>query len=239
MVPIAPPPPPLLSGSAEGERVTKESSNNWSYEKDLRRANDRIWSFLGPSYDLSVIKTNFRLQNGPQCGLVVLELCCNLVGKNLNVTVEELLSESQRLGFTRYGELFSCYSAYSLATNYLNRDRVELVTELTPNKQEQMLNGLFDKRCVILFPYDKGPDHGPVIRKGHSAHWCLLIGAAKSQRDLLVLVRQGKSKWMGVYKWNDMLESNRNLVESSPTLTRDFITKPFCLANTAIVIYTV
>lgn len=237
-MPIAPPPPPSAPRSFEEKKLKKEWMDNWSYEEDLRRVNDKISSYLGPIYDLSVIETEFLLQTGPQCGLVVLVLCCNLINRRLNLTVKELLSQSRNMGYTTHGELFSSFNVYNIASNYINKDRLELISDLTVERQEQMLNGLFDRRCVILFPYDKGPDHGPAMRKGHSAHWCLLIGAAKTEKDILILLRQGKSKWMGAYKWSDMLNSNRNLVESSPTLTRDFITRPYFLANTAIIIYT-
>lgn len=82
-------------------------------------------------------------------------------------------------------------------------------------------NGCLNSICR----YDADVNHSPTLRKGHTAHWCLVCGIIliknvekplSTADNVYVLCRHGKSKFLTAWKLSDLATSNQNLWEFSP-----------------------
>uniref|UniRef100_A0A0M3K070 Actin maturation protease n=1 Tax=Anisakis simplex TaxID=6269 RepID=A0A0M3K070_ANISI len=103
------------------------------------------------------------LQNGPQCGLVTLQMAATSL-RLPAVDVEHILKIAQQKGFTSRGEIdhFSGIGCYDMASlRGVIRDLLEA---------EELLRA----DSAVLIPYDCDKNNEPVILHGDCAHWCIV-----------------------------------------------------------------
>ncbi|KAJ8670222.1 hypothetical protein QAD02_001481 [Eretmocerus hayati] len=214
VAPAPPPPLPLLlqrsaaTEKAEDVEERKFSSSTPQEEIDRLILHNRLCeSKILFHHDLQPI-----LQDGPQCGLVALSMASQC--KDGSVSVEQLFQTARDCGFTRHGELFSVDFMETLSKKHLQRYHSEIVENLKhdPNSLFQLLScGI-----LVLIPYDSDFNHAPCLKRGHKAHWAVLVGLISSRQGPYVLARHGKSKHVGCWPMRDLLESNANLEEENP-----------------------
>ncbi|VDM49039.1 unnamed protein product [Toxocara canis] len=164
------------------------------------------------------------LQNGPQCGLVALQMAASSLGLPM-IGIEQIHRLAKEKGFTNRGEMFS--------VEWLN----ELALAIWPTLQgtirdmptAEELSELLKNECAVLVPYDCDKNNEPVIRNGNTAHWCIVVGYLccdlneselvwSKQKptcfdNMYVFCLHGKSRHFALWKYADLFESNANLNE--------------------------
>ncbi|CAJ0582760.1 unnamed protein product, partial [Mesorhabditis spiculigera] len=173
-------------------------------------------------------------QTGPQCGIVALAMGYNaMTGMNDDRDHSpRILKNAIDMGFTKQGEMFEAYNMARLAR--ASFDRIHAMCVPAPRQHELIMH--INHGGVVLFPYDADRDHRPAQRNGASAHWCLIngyfCGRYRSTENskacdwvgegkLHVSVWQGKSGHQARFSYADLIESNRQLVGSAPSLKND------------------
>ncbi|XP_014229733.1 UPF0692 protein CG33108 isoform X1 [Trichogramma pretiosum] len=152
------------------------------------------------------------LQKGPTCGLVALYMGTQ---KNKNrMKPIELLNVAKLKGFTNHGEMYSVDYMYDLILSTQNAVKIRLLDDIK-SRSNQILDEL-KGGSLILIAYDADHNHQPCKKKGHKAHWALLIGMIATKCKNYVLARHGKSRRVACWLWEDLLDSNMNLEEASP-----------------------
>ena len=113
------------------------------------------------------------LQEGPQCGLVVLAMAACSMGSSTTVT--EVVAMARARGVTKRGEMFSVHYMAGLARELIPGCSVSVqpVSRLldTGWLVARLLAG-----CLLLVPYDCSANHSPGLLGGLAAHWCLVTG---------------------------------------------------------------
>ncbi|XP_075983269.1 actin maturation protease [Anticarsia gemmatalis] len=233
MCTIPPPPPPMLpeiSSPIKTVNVTEGISP--SIDPSICK-----WATEHPELWESCVKNNICvdkppykykykwfesiLQIGPTCGLVALSMLVN--GE---ATPDELLSIAKLQGFTSNGEMFSCKQMAKLAEKAHSLAEIDNVRCLlkqgglfSTDTVERLLNG-----AILLVPYDADCNHSPCLRNGHTAHWALVCGIIIVEntgieldpKNIYVLCKHGKSKYLALWNLSDLAKSNNNLWEFSP-----------------------
>ena len=212
-------------------------------------------------------------QKGPQCGLVALAMAGELIG--VPWTVEKIFEKAKAAGLTNHGEIFSSAWMEKLAATLLPEKQIRLLDFPSPAELLQLLSS--SPVSSILVPYDSDRDHGPCLRRGHSAHWAIIVGfvvvvrqppegSTKDvtfpcqhwlecsspdlpkmgdilQESLLLLAYHGKSRHLGLWRYEDLRNSCGNLAEVGPKRASDGLSyqipsEPLssCLANQVIFI---
>ena len=137
-------------------------------------------------------------------------------------TLDEFLLIARELDLTLSGELFSLESLFKLAALYFPNvecavfDLDKIITELNSNH-------------LIIMAYDADKNHEPCLRKGHSAHWCVIHGYAykndknyedhpTSREDYFLIASHGKSQYSSLWSFKSLSESHFNLRECKPSL---------------------
>ena len=122
---------------------------------------------------LAVYLLLHHLQEGPQCGLVVLAMAACSMGSNTTVT--EVAAMARARGVTKRGEMFSVHYMAGLARELIPgcSASVQPVSRLldTGWLVTRLLAG-----CLLLVPYDCSANHSPGLLGGLAAHWCLVTG---------------------------------------------------------------
>lgn len=155
------------------------------------------------------------LQEGPTCGLVAVGMVASKVPRNW--TVQELLEDAQSLGFSKSGEMFSVNNMASFVNHVLgNYFTVELFSNGLSAQRDKIFDDLINAKALYLVPYDADKNHSPGCHRGHKAHWAVVCGAVICRGNFYVLARQGKSRRIGVWPFDDLARSNSNLIEISP-----------------------
>lgn len=155
------------------------------------------------------------LQEGPQCGLIALALCCKQPSKDL---VKFIHQTAQNKRYTLVGELFSadwmCHLAKELTGEYIEAKSIEIYSGSL--NSEEIINFLFNGG-IMLVPYDCDYNFGPCNNNGHQAHWATISGIVETTEGVYyVIAKQGKSKMVGIWLLSDLAQSNSQLVEVSP-----------------------
>ncbi|KAG6442505.1 hypothetical protein O3G_MSEX002401 [Manduca sexta] len=245
-IPPAPPPPPPpqitsdINANIETQRpndaptITFDpDSCVWASEHlELREAciKNSICIYKAPfKFKYKYIES--IIQVGPTCGLVAMSMLAN--GQ---VPPSEMLNISKQEGYTCNGEMFSCKNMVKLAEkvfNLVNVGDVSYTLEygglFSSRIIEKLLNG-----AILLVPYDADCNHSPCLRNGHTAHWALICGVIivddpgdtyeSDPRNVYVLCKHGKSKYLTVWNLADLERSNKNLMEFSPKKGADGLT---------------
>jgi len=182
--------------------------------------------------------TNPRLQEGPQCGLVVLTTAVNNLLGTDNYSVDHSQSRAVELGFTKQGEMFSADNMAKLGEDLGVKTKVESVSKMLNMTWvgDMLMNG-----TLMLVPYDCGPSHGPFMAGGRKAHWGLVTGlivqsgheldlteynkilagfyhtpsidsnVVRDIDDMWVIARQSKSLVLGCWKMKELVNSCNNI----------------------------
>ncbi|KAL6267162.1 UPF0692 protein CG33108 [Pogonomyrmex barbatus] len=153
------------------------------------------------------------LQDGPQCGLVALSMASQEYTKP--VSVNQLLAEARVRGFTQHGEVYSVDFMGTLAAEYLPDHKPDILVDL--QQCPDTLTHALAHGAMVLIPYDSDFNHAPCLKKGHKAHWALLVGLISSRQGYHVLARHGKSRHLACWPLRDLIESNGNLEEEGAT----------------------
>jgi len=122
------------------------------------------------------IQTPTQMQDGPNCGLVALNIAGQYYLKRVTQKmkdddVEKIFALAKSLGYTEKGEMFSAANLAQLAQDYFHL-KTDLEHSFNANKLLQHL--LCGHLCLI--PYDKDKDHSPCCLQGEKAHWGLVVG---------------------------------------------------------------
>lgn len=112
-----------------------------------------------------------------RCGLVALAIISQTYSQP--VSVSQLLAEARVRGFTQYGEVYSVDFMSTLAAEYLPEHRPEIIVD-DQNSIDTISQALING-TVILAPYDADFNHAPCLKRGHKAHWALLVGIISSR----------------------------------------------------------
>ncbi|CAG9534799.1 unnamed protein product [Cercopithifilaria johnstoni] len=167
------------------------------------------------------------LQNGPQCGLVAVQMVAQAYGLPIR-NMEEIFYHAKQKGYTNYGEMFSADWLADVAVSLW--PMLDVTVENIPStiRMEQFIQ----ENALLLIPYDCDKNHQPCNRGGHSAHWCLVIGFLCPVKELVtitwntaiahtcskathVFCIHGKSRHLAVWKYSQLVASNFNLREAS------------------------
>lgn len=112
----------------------------------------------------------------PMCGLVALSMASDLMYGTIKDSTEPLLvlEYAQKRSYTNQGEIFSSQHLLTMSQDLLNctGDIIDS-NKITPSLVLEWLTS----NKAILIPYDCDKDHSPYLSSGHSAHWCILVGA--------------------------------------------------------------
>eukprot|EP00095_Tigriopus_kingsejongensis_P003359 maker-scaffold496_size155344-snap-gene-0.24 protein:Tk03359 transcript:maker-scaffold496_size155344-snap-gene-0.24-mRNA-1 annotation:"upf0692 protein c19orf54 homolog isoform x1" len=118
------------------------------------------------------------LQDGPQCGLVALAMAFDILTGSNAISVATCMEQARFQGFSANGEMFSVANMVTLAQS-INPDikSTEESIETLRDPQTQGLSWLRGEQpAVFLVPYDSDFNQRPCLKKGHRAHWCLVLG---------------------------------------------------------------
>lgn len=230
-----PPPPPTLPNINSPTNVQKNGQTNepsfdpeictWASEHpELREAcfKNRI-CYEKPPFSYKYRYFESIMQIGPTCGLVALSMAVN--GE---ASPDELLSIAKLKGYTSNGEMFSCKNMVKLTEKAFSLAEIEGVSctlkkggLYSSETIERLLSG-----AVLLVPYDADCNHSPCLKNGHTAHWAIVCGIIivnhpgedyiSDQKNIYVLCRHGKSKYLSAWNLYDLAQSNNNLYEFSP-----------------------
>ncbi|PAV70284.1 hypothetical protein WR25_24092 [Diploscapter pachys] len=181
------------------------------------------WLYLK---DISTIS-----QSGPTCGLVALQMAMQLIGASL-IAVDDILDKAREQGYTKNGEMYSTSYMALLANDLWDSSVVSCVSHF-PSASE-MVSHLHES-TAILIPYDCDRNIEPALRKGHSAHWGIVVGYLLvdtnekgictptresisqlpiNSPNLYLLIAQGKSRYYGLHPYILLEKSNAQLYEA-------------------------
>ncbi|KAL3874354.1 hypothetical protein ACJMK2_037382 [Sinanodonta woodiana] len=186
VLPPPPPPPLLLPVVAENRKKcqvgdlsqTTVASLNESHLESVGRRAYRYAAdlILNPmnQYDCLSFNRPVRpiLQSGPQCGFVAMAMMGSLLKKC--PTIDQVLSWSQDMGFTKQGELFS-----AKCMEQIMKEMYSCETHMIDITSEAGRMDFFQHLLlghVLLIPYDSDKNFAPVLKRGHKAHWALITG---------------------------------------------------------------
>ncbi|KAK7788333.1 hypothetical protein R5R35_013965 [Gryllus longicercus] len=195
-------------------------------EQELLGVRNRLWNDEGTPRPPTIACYCYIqpvLQDGPKCGLVALSMASSCTSQPLSV--EYLLQEARNRGFTNHGEMFSVDNMASLAREVLGSHckEVEVLPEGLRQDSDYVLHHLM-LGSLLLIPYDADANHAPCCRRGHKAHWALVVGviiSALPSHTPFLLARQGKSRHLALWSYEDLRISNENLVELDPGRATD------------------
>lgn len=95
------------------------------------------------------------------------------------VSVSQLLAEARVRGFTQHGEVYSVDFMGTLAAEYLPDHRPDILVDL--QQCPDTLTHALAHGAMVLIPYDSDFNHAPCLKRGHKAHWALLVGLISSR----------------------------------------------------------
>ncbi|CAB3248650.1 unnamed protein product [Arctia plantaginis] len=233
MCTIPPPPPPPSLPGIDSPAKTLKKTNDINIDPDIL-----LWASEHPELKDACVKNGMclykppfkykykyfqsRMQIGPTCGLVAMSMLVN--GE---ATPDELLSIAKLEGYTNNGEMFSCKQMVKLV------EKVHSLTEIGNIRCMLQQGGLFSSEiierllngAILLVPYDADCNHAPCLRTGHTAHWTLVCGVIVVEetanyeddpKNVYVLCKHGKSRYLAIWNLFDLAKSNNNLWEFSP-----------------------
>jgi len=130
-------------------------------------------------HDVSPVK-----QKGPMCGLVGLTMAAQLLMKasspchtSSKTHPERILEYAVQNGLSRHGEMFSTSAMEQIIENHLLlKAQVVMVQSHNYSALRDLIVQVVSGQKAVLVPYDADKDHRPCLARGHSAHWCLLVG---------------------------------------------------------------
>lgn len=112
-----------------------------------------------------------------RCGLVALAMA--IQEYPIKITPSELMDYAKNCSFTQHGEIYSVDSMAKLATKYMPDHRPEIIKDLI-NYPYSIAKALANG-SKILIPYDSDWNNAPTRKRGHKAHWALLVGLIYSE----------------------------------------------------------
>ncbi|CAM1308935.1 C19orf54 (predicted) [Pycnogonum litorale] len=100
----------------------------------------------------------------------------------IHLELKNIFDVAVKSGITIRGEMFSAEALCTLAKDMLSNDCVmkDNGLEDIPSVTSHLMNG-----GVILIPYDADANHELCLRKGHKAHWALIVGKNLCGFDLV------------------------------------------------------
>ncbi|XP_045776780.1 UPF0692 protein CG33108 [Maniola jurtina] len=236
--PPSPPPLPPLCPPGTHSPKSCDSSPTFSYSDVCEWASQepQLWEVCAKnSLCLHAAPFQYKykhfesiMQIGPTCGLVALSMLLN--GE---VSPDELLNITKMEGYSNNGEMFSCKDMGQLAEKAISLAELENINFFVKTgdlfSEEiilKLLNG-----AVLLVPYDADFNHSPCQRHGHTAHWALVCGIVvvsdpggdyiSDPKNVYVLCRHGKSRFLAAWTLDELDKSNKNLWEFSPKKQED------------------
>ncbi|VDN53755.1 unnamed protein product [Dracunculus medinensis] len=154
------------------------------------------------------------LQNGPQCGLVALQMAAGSFGIPF-YEIDHIFQLAKDKNYSNHGEIFSVTWLADLVVSLW--PKLETVICAMPDKER--LIELLLLNHVILVPYDCDGRMEPTLQQGRFAHWCIIIGYLKTSDvnddDLYVFCMHGKSRRLFLYDYFFLVKSNCNLFQVS------------------------
>ncbi|XP_046401991.1 UPF0692 protein C19orf54 homolog [Ischnura elegans] len=262
-------PPPPLYLFAEGQfkvcSIVDSPKKCQKVEDDLKDLFRIIISALVTDEKAFVFNYKYLtpvLQDGPNCGLAALSMVSSCQTNSMKV--EDIFNHTKSKGFSNNGEMFSVHYMADIAKTLIGCD-VEVLESGIQNR-EAVINEIISGG-LLLIPYDADFNHSPCKKKGHRAHWAVVVGLilegtlpvdsqdvseetkanciqylpdqgnfavkhiskAHACDKVYMVARQGKSLHPAVWKYDDLKDSNENLVEFDPSRANselDYILPP-------------
>lgn len=164
---------------------------------------------------------------------------------NLQLTVEDALKVAREKQYSNHGEMFSVAQMKDLIES-LTQAEVVLHRDINSNSLKILDHVM--KGWPLLVPYDSDANHEPAVKGGHRAHWAVILGFCvlelddeKCARDLkpllersnsneilnlderpnnllMVLAKQGKSRYIKWWKFDQLCYSNQGLDNINPKI---------------------
>lgn len=164
---------------------------------------------------------------------------------NSEVTVVEALRIAREERYSNHGEMFSAKHMKDLSERLMPVEAV-LCRDIKSNRSlviDHLMNG-----WPLLVPYDSDANHEPTVKGGHRAHWAIILGFCilepcqdNSAKDiepllnkantnptinpdkypdnlLMVLAKQGKSRYIKLWKFDNLCHSNQGLDSINPKI---------------------
>ncbi|XP_075222765.1 actin maturation protease [Lycorma delicatula] len=221
--PLPPPPLPVamvsdsskISATYKSETVAEEIKRLWK-NRELT-----VYGEEFPSH-FAFIKLNPILQEGPNCGLAALAMAATATPRKLSLN--ELFIEAKSQNFTHQGEMFSACDMARLAKTVIQPwFTVEILSGGMSANYDYILRSLFEG-ALMLVPYDAAGNYAPCCKRGHKSHWAVVCGVVKvkgGDPDCYLYARQGKSRYMALWSYEELELSNKNLLEFDPKRAED------------------
>ncbi|XP_014247333.1 UPF0692 protein CG33108 [Cimex lectularius] len=189
---------------------------------DIKKASELIFGSSRRDKELKNMKYTHidpQIQIGPTCGLVALSMISSLTP--VKISADELIKISIKEGFTIKGEMFSAENLTILTKKIL--DDMFIITHHVgglQRRRKEIVNDLLND-TLLLVPYDAAQNHHPGCFNGHKAHWAIVCGVIVDGFNHYLIARQGKSKHVGIWRFEELAESNNNLNVVSPKRSKE------------------
>ena len=93
-----------------------------------------------------------------------------------HVSADAIQDNAVKRGFSKRGEMFSCDNLCALANDLMSGRADGKVEDGELIRNVRLLWEEFSFGSLFLVPYDTDFNQEPCLRKGHKAHWALIIG---------------------------------------------------------------
>lgn len=138
------------------------------------------WRFLDQNVKL-------RIQAGPSCGLVALQMAAEHLRNESLPKSLDLLSLAKQRQYTLQGEMFSAFELMNLANESLLASELQIATKLVDladasefaGSDENRIAYIHRRLCeneLLLLAYDADKDNTPCCLGGKRAHWTIIKG---------------------------------------------------------------
>uniref|UniRef100_A0A1B0DBT1 Actin maturation protease n=1 Tax=Phlebotomus papatasi TaxID=29031 RepID=A0A1B0DBT1_PHLPP len=121
-------------------------------------------------------------------------------------TADQFFRKARVKKITAMGEMFSAVNLLDILQKFQSQEGFSGKYHMLEVKSDA---------CLIV-PYDFDVTHSPCLRKGHKAHWALVVGyLIDDKNQFYEIARQGNSRLLGIWLLPELAESNAILTEFS------------------------
>ncbi|GAV07264.1 hypothetical protein RvY_17123 [Ramazzottius varieornatus] len=178
---------------------------------------------------LSLLHTSAVIQEGPSCGFAALCVSAQVLAPRTDLGTDalspqgpqNLIDWAKYQGYTHCGELFSVDNVAAILSEHF-----VCAPAVLPFSDNETILRRLDADQIFLVPYDHGPNHEPINKNGHGAHWCIVLGYVKltneryNFEEIHVLARHGSSRRVSLWSLEELRVSNGNLHQFDPKRRR-------------------
>ena len=162
-------------------------------------------------------------QIGPSCGLAALRMALRSFGADED-RLDGLLTTARSMGASSDGEMFDIthladVARKATASTIAVPGRLDISVEPVT---AALLESFDLATTLVVFPYDKGSGPGrPELRRGLSAHYCVLIARAQLLKERALVAVHGASSRLISATTSEWIASNAQLLERDTQRYKD------------------